>query len=308
MRAKVPLVLVTGFLGAGKTTFLKFLLRELPGNLRIAVVQNEYAAAGIDTAELSAGDRKFDVLEVINGSVFCVCLLASFIDSLAEFTDRYDPEIILLEASGLSDPIAIAEMMHHPELARRVFLSSVWCIIDGCNYRKVSKINRRIENQIRIADVLLINKTDLMGEDPSVLMKELASMNDDALILNSSWCKIPQNTLRERMEDSLSIERSMRYKNIIPEGRSDIGTVVLRTAGTISEEKLRVFISEVEGSLLRMKGFVRLDTGSAVRIQSAFGKTAVEVSDYQGNTELIGLGWDISPQSFGRRFHELRKS
>jgi hypothetical protein len=85
--------------------------------------------------------------------------------------------------------------------------------------------------------------------------------------------------------------------------------VVLRTTSPIHRKGLEAFIGEVEGRLIRLKGFVLLSDRKMIRVQGEFGRTQVnEVSYYQGNTELIGLGWDISPADFGRRFHDIRKS
>jgi G3E family GTPase len=306
---KVPLVLVTGFLGSGKTTFLKFLLGNLDADLRIGIVQNEYASASIDTTELRNMDRKFEVLEVNNGSVFCVCLLGSFMDSLAEFTDMHSPDLLIIEASGLSDPIAIAEIMQQDKLARRVFLSSVWCIVDGQHYHKVSKMNTRVERQVMIADRILLNKSDLMEGPPDDLIPVLKKLNPEAEILTTTYCQVPLDRLQEPVIEPIAWRKKKEHMQYAPGGRADISTVVLRTSRPIDRTGLEAFVRETEGRLVRLKGFVLLSGQKIIRIQGGFGQTSMhEVSHYNGNTELIGLGWDISPSEFGRRFHEIRKS
>ena len=122
-----------------------------------------------------------------NGSVFCVCLLGSFIESLADFTDKYNPDLVMIEASGLSDPIAIAEILQHKKLVDRVYLSSVWCIIDGQNYHKVSKMNTRLERQVMIADRIILNKSDLIEDNPDSLLAVLSTLNPDAAITTTSY-------------------------------------------------------------------------------------------------------------------------
>ena len=72
---KIPLILITGFLGSGKTSLLKQILRETGSEKRIAIVQNEFAPGRVDSNELQSTGFPFDLLEVNNGSVFCACLL-----------------------------------------------------------------------------------------------------------------------------------------------------------------------------------------------------------------------------------------
>jgi G3E family GTPase len=305
----IPLVLVTGFLGCGKTTLVKYLLGNLDPALRIGIVQNEYASANIDTSELHSIGRKFEVLEVNNGSVFCVCLLGSFIDSLGDFVDQCSPELIIIEASGLSDPIAIAEILQHEKLLERVYLSAVWCIVDGQNYHKVSKMNTRVKRQVMIADRILLNKSDLIEGNPDALLQALRDLNPEAEIMACNYCQVPLQLLQEPVVEPLALLKEVEHRKYQPAGRAEISTVVLRTSGPIDRNGLEAFIREVEAKLIRLKGFVLLAGQNVMAVQSEFGSTRMnEVTYYHGNTELVGLGWDISPADFGRRFHDIRKS
>lgn len=308
-KVNIPLVLITGFLGSGKTTFVKYLLENMDTDLRIGIVQNEYASANIDTTELMRVDRKFEVLEVNNGSVFCVCLLGSFIDSLADFTDEYHPDLVLIEASGLSDPIGIAEILQHRKMVERIYLSAVWCIIDGQNYRKVSQMNSRMQRQAMIADRIILNKSDLIEDSTEALLHEIKGLNPDAEIYTTTYCQVPLKMQPEEGNEPLAMLKEAEHHRCEPLGRAEISTVVLRTTRPIDRKKLDAFLREVEGKLVRLKGFVLLTNQRIIGIQSEFGKTRVtEVGHYHGNTELIGLGYDISPAGFGRRFHDIRKS
>ncbi len=305
----IPLVLVTGFLGSGKTTLIKYLLANLDPARRVGIVQNEYASASIDTSELQSVNRKFEVLEVNQGSVFCVCLLGPFIDSLAEFTDRYNPDLLMIEASGLSDPIALAEILQHEKLVARIYLSEVWCIVDGQNYHRVGKMNTRVERQVMIADRILLNKSDLMEHPPDALLQVLKSLNPEAEIVLTTYCRVPVQMLRELVSEPLALLKNTEHRKYEPAGKAEISTVVLRTARPMDPAGLSAFISQVEGKLIRLKGFVLLTDQKIVSIQSEFGRTRMkEVDYYRGNTELVGLGWDISPADFGRKFHDIRKS
>jgi G3E family GTPase len=307
---KIPLIVVTGFLGAGKTTFIKRLLREFSDGRRIGIIQNEYASANIDSEELRSTGKKFEILEINNGSVFCICLLANFIDSLVLFIDEYKPEIIILEASGLSDPIAIAELLQHEKLSGRIYLSGAWCIIDSVNYMKTGRMMDRIRRQVMISDWLILNKTDLGGENVKSIREELSYINSDAEIMEASYCNIDMDFSAQLLNDeTVALKREDQHSTHIPSDRAEISTVVLKTSRPISAEGLQLFLSETEKKIIRLKGFVMLNDGSKVKIQSQFGNTSVEeISWYNGPTELIGLGYNIIPVEFGRRFHEIRQS
>jgi len=306
---KIPLIVVTGFLGAGKTTFLKRLLEKFSVGRRIGIVQNEYASANIDTEELRSTGKKFEILEINNGSVFCICLLANFIDSLASFIDKYKPELIILEASGLSDPISIAELLQHDKLSGKIYLSHVWCIIDAFNFARTGKMNERLKRQIIIADTLIINKTDLGENNVSEIRNEISVMNPDAVIKETSYCNIDTDSSPGWIiEESIALRQAEQFGHTVPSGRAEISAVVLKTSRPISKEGLQMFLSEVENKMVRLKVFVLLNDGIKVKIQSGFGDTSIrEISWYNGPTELIGLGYDITPAMFGRRFHEIRQ-
>ncbi len=133
MKGPIPFFLVTGFLGSGKTTFLKKLIENFPENNRIGIIQNEFAPANVDSASIAAHRSGYEILEINNGSVFCLCLLHDFINSLDKFITEYQPDVLILEASGLSDPIAIAQLFDSESLKNKIYLSKIWSVVDACN-------------------------------------------------------------------------------------------------------------------------------------------------------------------------------
>lgn len=303
---KIPLILVTGFLGSGKTTYIRQLLDNYADARRIGIIQNEYASANIDTAELSASGKKFHILEINKGSVFCVCLLANFIDSLAAFIDSHSPDLLIIESSGLSDPINIAEIMQHEKLSGKTFLLQSVCIIDLINFHKVIRLSERLKRQIMIADTILLNKFDAGRESVEEISGQVRKLNPFAELLKTSFCRTDNYPGREQVPGNPVAER-MNF-HLEPSGRADIKTVVLKTTRTFPEKYLDQFISEMEHRCIRIKGFINLENSKMMSVQSEFGKTRLkEIDYYAGPTELIGIGNDISPEEFGRRFHELRK-
>ena len=302
--------MVTGYLGSGKTTFIKHFLDRYAPDYRIGVIQNEYAGANIDTTELQMSGRKFEVLEINNGSVFCICLLANFIDSMAAFMDEYNPELVILEASGLSDPIAVAELLQHEKLQGRVYLGYVWSIIDSVNFHKVVQMAERLKRQIMISDALIINKTDLGGDNLPFVHEQLGKLNPDAVQVEASYCDIPFGPLEDMIAgDPVAILQAPIHNKTAPLERAMINTVVLKTTFKIDGRKFDLFMKEVEKKLIRMKGFVNLEDGQTLRIQSIFGTTRTEnIDHYSAPTEIIGIGFGITSADFGKKFHYHRKA
>ena len=181
---KVPFVLVTGFIGSGKTSLLKYILEVGSEDFRIAIVQNEFAPGHVDSAELKDADIPFDLLEINNGSVFCACLLDDFINKLADFKQQFNPDIIFLEATGLADPIALAQILQSPEVADEIFLAGAWTVVDCLNFERSYQYIKQIRHQLQIADLILLNKTDL-AEPSEMLKKTIRQWNPYAGMHNS---------------------------------------------------------------------------------------------------------------------------
>lgn len=308
--SKIPFYLVTGFLGSGKTTFLKSVLNKYDSNKKIAIIQNEFAPANIDGEALKKDGRKFEILEINNGSVFCVCLLSHFITSLQAFIREHQPEMIFLEASGLSDPIAIAQLMDFKELKEATYLAKVWTIVDAANFLKQHTLVTRLQHQVRIADTVVINKTDLSDNVQIRKMEKiLRELNPFAKIIRSTYCNLADKELI--IEDlSKTIAAQLKGKNAHFEscGRPDIGVGVMRSSKSISKDKLIQFIDIYSKSTIRIKGFAKLANQKGLAVQTSFeNKEFLELDDYNGSTELIAMGEGFNLSEFSRKYRELVK-
>ena len=179
MRKSIPFYVITGFLGSGKTTFLKNLIREIQRDKKIGIILNEFAPTNVESEEIKQETNEYEILEINNGSVFCLCLLHDFVESLDKFIQDHNPDLLILEASGLSDPIAIAQLFNTGSLNDKVYLAQVWSIVDALNFFRSKKFLGRIAHQIRVADQVIINKTDLIPADT------LKDIHQEIIKLNS---------------------------------------------------------------------------------------------------------------------------
>ncbi|MCD6354609.1 MAG: hypothetical protein J7L95_03580 [Prolixibacteraceae bacterium] len=118
------------------------------------------------------------MMEINNGSVFCVCLLGDFVRSLEKFIDEYKPDILIIEASGFADTTSITEIISAGSLAEKIFQAANWCIVDALNFSKAGIMQQRVVHQLRMADIAVINKTDLVEKaEIGSLRQEIKKIN-----------------------------------------------------------------------------------------------------------------------------------
>ncbi len=297
----IPFYLVTGFLGSGKTTLLKNILREYAGVKRIAIIQNEFAASGTDGKELELTGNGFKLVEVNNGSVFCVCMLGNFAASVEKVIDEYAPELIFLEASGLSDPINILELLQDPAIRDRVTLAGIFTIVDVQNFERTMKMLTRSRHQVMIADVVLINKTDLKPEEVDPVRHAVESLNPFAEVVETRYCGLDLD--RYILGGSPEHRAAMQYGMKESGGRPDIKACVLRIHKTISPDGIRLFVEELQGTCPRIKGYVNASDGNVYMIQSVFNTFEMRtVEGYAGPSEIIAFGRDLTPKILREKF------
>lgn len=308
--SQVPFYLVTGFLGSGKTTFLKRILNQYASEKKIAIIQNEFAPANIDGSVLKSETENFKLLEINNGSVFCVCLLGKFTSSLRAFVNEHQPDIIILEASGLSDPIAIAQLLDLKDLKEDIYLSKIWTIVDGINFLKQQKLVTRLQHQVRIADVVIINKTDLASQTQiEETEKAIRALNPFAEVLKASYCDLPDNELDLKSPVETIAEKTKDHHAQFEScGKPQTGVGVFRSSQSISKDKAMQFIDNYAKKTIRIKGFIKLATQSGLAVQTSFDQVEFkEIENFTGSTELIAMGEGFNLSEFGRNYREIAK-
>lgn len=297
--SSIPLHIITGFFGSGKTTFLKHYLRVKRNTGNTAIIQNEFSPVNIDGRELQefAG---FRVMEVNNGSVFCVCLLGSFVKSLAEFIEQVKPDELIMEASGMSDPVSIGQILEAEPLRGKVYLGHVWTVVDARNYLRANAFQQRIASQLRIADTIIVNKKDLAGENAGEVTAAVKRLNPFARVIESAYAQIDVDTINKVM-------------CLYPEGTGTgqvyplpgLESVVVKTSREIVPERLPVFIKELKGRAIRCKGFVRLKATQGVFIQGTFDDYSLQPApDMSGSTEFVVIGSRLKELGLQRLFEK----
>ncbi|RYH01361.1 cobalamin biosynthesis protein CobW [Salipiger sp. IMCC34102] len=222
MAAKIPATVVTGFLGAGKTTLIRHMLQNAGGR-RIALIINEFGDLGVDGDILQGCEQeacgKDDIVELSNGCICCT-VADDFIPSMEALLARDPaPDHIVIETSGLALPQPLVRAFNWPDLANRVTVDGVVTVVDGVavdegrfahDVERVdaqrradeeldheTPLSELFEDQIACADMIVVNKTDLMlPEAASDLAKRLKSeARDGVQVVRASMGAVPVDVL-----------------------------------------------------------------------------------------------------------------
>lgn len=256
MQNKTKLYLLTGFLGAGKTTFLTKVLEDLKGK-KVAVIMNEFGKVGIDGTIIKKDNM--ELIEINRGSIFCSCLQLNFVSALVEMADR-EMEYVFVESSGLADPSNIGEFLEAVEVAKGDVYdySGAICLVDGVNFLDQIEDLETVERQLKFCHLAVLSKSDLIDENELEKVEtKIREINQKADIVKSVNGSINYDFLnRDLMEkDWLDSEDTTNS----PENKPK--TLSLTYDGEVTKEKLSGFIDMIKDDCYRIKGFFRLEDG-----------------------------------------------
>ena len=194
---KIPVTVLTGYLGAGKTTLLNRILSE-PHGKRYAVIVNEFGEIGIDNDLVVGVDE--EVFEMNNGCICCTVRgdLVRILDGLMRRKGKFDA--IIVETTGLADPAPVAQTFFIDEnVGRKTKLDAVVTVADAKWLNERLKDAPEAKNQIAFADVILINKTDLVSpEELSDIEARIRGINPYAKLHKTERAKVPLDAVLGR--------------------------------------------------------------------------------------------------------------
>ncbi|CAJ1931931.1 unnamed protein product [Sphenostylis stenocarpa] len=265
-QSSVGVTLITGYLGAGKSTLVNHILSSQHGK-RIAVILNEFGEEiGVERAMINEGDKGALVeewVELANGCICCTVKhsLVQALEQLVQRKERLDH--ILLETTGLANPAPLASVLWLDEqLESEVRLDSIVTVVDAKNLRFQLDERRGSSSfpeayfQIAFADIIILNKVDLVSAESSGALEELEEeihdINSLAEIIHSVRCQVDLSNIFNRQ--AYDTARTTHLEALLEESRSlstnklhdsGVRTICISDTQTIDLDKTRIWLEEI---------------------------------------------------------------
>jgi cobalamin biosynthesis protein CobW len=325
MSAKIPVTVITGFLGSGKTTLIRHMVRQSRGR-KLALIVNEFGDMGFDGSELKAcatpDCRVDDIIELNNGCICCT-VAEDFIPTLQKILSRKDkPDQIIIETSGLALPQPLVRAFSWPEIKSKVTVDAVVTIVDAKALSEgrfaddeaalakmkgqdhENPIAELFGDQLNCADIVILNKTDLITPEMTELLRarlkpqlrqgtKLVHAAHDNLALYVLLAK--GNAAENDMDNRLS---QHEVEGEVQHDHDDFKTFTVKIAKPQHRSEFLERVSRAVNSndILRMKGIAAIDGQDArLVVQSVGSRINVHYDRPWGAqearaTELVVIG------------------
>ncbi len=182
--------LITGFLGAGKTTFLNRIIDAFPPDKKLTLLVNEFGEIGVDGTLVEGDD--IDMMEISKGSIFCVCVKTDFIKGLYELNSTVQPDVLLIESTGVANPSDLKKDLKLPIFNNRFQFTEQFCVIDAVHFVDAYGVYASLEKQIASSTVFIINKTDLASPEAiDETKKVIQQFHPNPSFLETTYADIP---------------------------------------------------------------------------------------------------------------------
>jgi len=319
-QAQVPVTVLTGYLGAGKTTLLNRILSEQHGK-KYAVIVNEFGELGVDNDLVVNADE--EVFEMNNGCICCTVRgdLIRIIEGLMKRKDKFDG--ILVETTGLADPGPVAQTFFTDEdVKARTRLDAIVTVVDAKHFLTQLAQGDEAEEQVAFADVILLNKTDLVSEaDLETVETKLHAINPFAKIHRTQKSEIDLGVILDK--GAFDLNRILEFEpDFLEHGHDhdheeEVTSLSVTADKPVDPEKFQKWMGALlqlrGGDIFRSKGILAID--GAPRRYVFQGVHMMMDSDWgsawkngeKRSSKLVFIGRNLDGDNLRRGFKDCLK-
>lgn len=200
--------IISGFLGAGKTTFIKELISKVYSGEKMVLIENEFGEIGVDSRFMQ--DAGIEVTEMNSGCICCT-LVGDFARALKQVVDTYHPDRIIIEPSGVGKLSDVAKAVSDMQEDVQIEVDSLITVVDGKKAKMYMKnFGEFFDNQIEYANTIVLSRTQMMDE---AKLKEcielLREKNEEAAIVTTEWDKLSGDMIKTALEQGHDLKKEM---------------------------------------------------------------------------------------------------
>ncbi len=300
-KARIPVTLVTGFLGSGKTTFLLRLAERNPQKKLLFLV-NEFARQSVDGTTLSL--TNVPVHSVVGGSLFCECKAGDFVRLMREHVtalhEAKTVDQVVIETSGIADPSAIGELMQEHGLSESFQIQQIVNIVAPARFPQLHENLTSVQAQVQACDVLIINQTDLATPAQIQETRSLVQQaNPRTQVMEAEHCRLDFNLNGLRPTDSLP-SAPLHECDANP-----FTTKTVKIRHTPSVGALRSWLEALPSEILRVKGHVQTAEGWR-EIQRTVSTAIIKPCDPTREARVVIIAHDDHESHLDDAVRQLR--
>lgn len=200
--------IISGFLGAGKTTFIKELISKVYSGEKMVLIENEFGEIGVDSRFMQ--DAGIEVTEMNSGCICCT-LVGDFARALKQVVDTYHPDRIIIEPSGVGKLSDVAKAVSDMQEDAQIEVDSLITVVDGKKAKMYMKnFGEFFDNQIEYANTIVLSRSQMMDE---AKLKEcielLREKNEEAAIVTTEWDKLSGDMIKAALEQGHDLKKEM---------------------------------------------------------------------------------------------------
>lgn len=291
--------LLFGFLGSGKTTLVRHLIKTAGNEVPTAIIVNEFGDVGVD-GDIIQGNA-IDTVE-LNSGCLCCTLKGSLLNAAEELANDAGAERIIVEASGVADPEDMLDDFEDPSVSANFDIRPIVTVVDAAKFNKIrSMLGEFYESQILNADVIVVNKIDLACKDElQKVAQEIKSINPDGLIYFTEQCQIEKDLVLDAQPETGASEPSSSHHHHHHHHVHELMmSIVIEPRIDITRSEFEQYCVALPDTVWRMKGFMQIDNQS-VLVQYSAGQLEILDTSPRSTNRLVIIGQELDSNKLSK--------